>query len=76
MASGRIGVVIAVPEHPAICHRPRVRILTNEGGLVVQEEMGEIDLGLRDEETGEYPDEILGSVDAESLGIEISKYFI
>jgi len=73
LASGPLAVVIAVPADPKLCHRPRVRPITDAQGI--QREMPEIDLSAIGP-GGAYPDEIVATVDPESLGIDISKYYI
>jgi len=73
LGSGRLAVVTASSDNPDLCHRPRVRPITDEVGI--QREFPEIDLWAAGAD-GAYPDEILAPVDPESLGIDISKYFI
>jgi HD-GYP domain-containing protein (c-di-GMP phosphodiesterase class II) len=73
LKSGRLGVVIAGPQDPKLCHRPRVRPITDETGIT--HEFPEIDLSEMNLD-GEYPDEIVDTVDPENLGLDISKYFI
>jgi len=73
LKSGRLGVVVATPEDPTLCHRPRVRPITDETGI--QREFPEIDLSRKGLE-GAYPDEIVGTVEPEELGLDISRYFI
>jgi HD-GYP domain-containing protein (c-di-GMP phosphodiesterase class II) len=73
LKSGRVAVVLAGSEDPARCHRPVVRPITDEMGI--QRDYPEVDLGKKDLE-GDYPDEVLAAVDPETLGIDISKYFI
>jgi hypothetical protein len=68
-----LGVVIAGPQDPKLCHRPRVRPITDETGIT--HEFPEIDLSEMNLD-GEYPDEIVDTVDPENLGLDISKYFI
>ncbi len=73
LASGRVAVVLAGSEDPSRCHRPVVRPITDEMGI--QRDYPEEDLGKKDPQ-GDYPDEILAAVDPETLGIDISKYFM
>jgi HD-GYP domain-containing protein (c-di-GMP phosphodiesterase class II) len=73
LKSGRLGVVVATPEDPNLCHRPRVRPITDETGI--QREFPEIDLSHRNPD-GNYPDEIVSTVEPEELGLDISRYFI
>ena len=75
LASGRLAVVVAVPEDPALCHRPVVKVITDDSGVGIQRESGEVDLSAAGPD-GAFPDEILASVDPEELGLETSKYFI
>lgn len=73
LTSGRLAVVMAVSRDPSLCHRPVVRPITDSNGI--QREYPEIDLSQKGE-TGEYPDEVVTTVDADSLGLDISRYFI
>jgi HD-GYP domain-containing protein (c-di-GMP phosphodiesterase class II) len=73
LASGRLGVVTATPEDPNLCHRPRVLVITDDAGILRDGEP--MDLWQRGPD-GAYPDSILTAVDAESMGMDISKYFI
>ncbi len=73
LASGRLAVVIAGPADPQLCHRPRVRPITDESGIT--REFPEIDLSEKSL-TGGYPDEIVSTENPENLGLDISKYFI
>lgn len=73
LKSGRLGVVVATPENPGLCHRPRVRPITDEHGI--QRDLPEMDLSLPAVD-GTYPDEIQSTMEPDSLGIDISKYFI
>jgi HD-GYP domain-containing protein (c-di-GMP phosphodiesterase class II) len=73
LGSGRLAVVVASSVEPDQSHRPRVRPITDELG--VHRDFPEIDLGQAGPE-GAYPDEILSPVDPESLGIDVSQYFI
>jgi hypothetical protein len=73
LASGRLAVVIAGPANPQLCHRPRVRPITDESGIT--REFPEIDLSEMSL-TGGYPDEIVSTENPENLGLDISKYFI
>jgi len=72
LKSGRLAVVTAAAEDPKLCHRPRVRPITNTQGLEV--EQPEIDLAMAGPE-GRIPDEIVTAVDEESLGIDTARYF-
>jgi len=73
LASGRLAVVTASSDNPNLSHRPRVRPITDEFGI--QREFPEVDLSSPGID-GQYPDEIVSPVDPESLGLDISKYFI
>jgi HD-GYP domain-containing protein (c-di-GMP phosphodiesterase class II) len=73
LRTGRLAVVVASSEDPTLCHRPRVRPITDHTGI--QREFPEVDLALPDP-GGEYPDEIVSTVDPEALGLDISRYFI
>jgi HD-GYP domain-containing protein (c-di-GMP phosphodiesterase class II) len=73
LTSGRLAVVMAVSKDPSLCHRPVVRPITDSNGI--QREYPEEDLSQKGE-TGEYPDEVVSTVDADSLGLDISRYFI
>jgi hypothetical protein len=73
LKSGRLAVVLAVSDDPHLCHRPRVRPVTDATGI--QRELPEMDLALRGPD-GDYPDEIVAAVDADSLGLDIARYFI
>jgi len=73
LKSGRLAVVLAVAEDSNLCHRPVVRPVTDANGI--QREYPELDLSRKGPD-GAYPDEVQAAVDAESLGLDISKYFI
>ncbi len=73
LKSGRLAVVLAANEDPTLCHRPVVRPITDINGI--QREYPEVDLAGVDG-GGSHPDEIVGAVDAESMGLDISRYFI
>jgi len=73
LKSGKLAVVVATPEDPQLCHRPQVRPITDETGI--QREFPAIDLSVPALD-GTFPDEILSTVDPETLGTDISKYFI
>jgi HD-GYP domain-containing protein (c-di-GMP phosphodiesterase class II) len=73
LKSGRLAVVVAASGDPTLCHRPRVRPITDQNGI--QREFPELDLAVPDA-GGDYPDEVMDTVDAESLGLDISRYFI
>jgi HD-GYP domain-containing protein (c-di-GMP phosphodiesterase class II) len=73
LASGRLGVVTATPEDPNLCHRPTVLVITDDAGIL--REGDPLELWQRGPDGG-YPDSILTAVDPESLGLDISKYFI
>ncbi len=74
LTGGRIAVVTQVPEDPALCHRPVVCIISDPASIGIQREGEVVDLAqpLAD---GSWPDEILSSVDADALGLDVSKYF-
>ena len=73
LTSGRLAVVTATPEDPNLCHRPRVLVITDEAGIL--REGAPLDLWERGPD-GAYPDAILTAVDPESIGLDISRYFI
>ncbi len=73
LKSGRVAVVLAGSEDPSRCHRPVVRPITDEMGI--QRDYEQVDLSIKDQK-GSYPDEVLAAVDPDTLGIDISKYFI
>jgi HD-GYP domain-containing protein (c-di-GMP phosphodiesterase class II) len=73
LKSGRLAVVTAPAEDPTLCHRPRVRPVTNRQGIEVDQ--SEIDLSLPGP-GGQVPDEILTAVDEESVGFDTAKYFL
>ena len=73
LSSGRLAVVVSVSEDPRQCHRPRVLPITDESGI--EHEYPELDLSAKDH-TGAYPDEVVSTVDAEALNLDISRYFI
>ncbi len=64
---------MAVSKDPSLCHRPVVRPITDSNGI--QREYPEVDLSQKGE-AGEYPDEVVSTVDADGLGLDISRYFI
>ncbi len=64
---------MAVSEDSTQCHRPTVKPITDANGI--QREYPDLVLSHKRED-GAYPDEILSAVDADSLGLDISRYFI
>jgi hypothetical protein len=73
LESGRLAVVTATPEEPNLCHRPEVLVITDEAGIL--RDGAPLKLWSRGAD-GAYPDAILAAVDPESIGLDISKYFI
>jgi len=73
LRSGRLAVVVAAAEDPTLCHRPRVRPITNAVGIEMDQP--EIDLAVPGPD-GAVRDEILSAVDEESASVDSAKYFL
>lgn len=75
LASGRMAVVTQASDDPRFAHRPVVRPITDTSGIEVSGAAYEVvDLSLADA-SGAFPDEIVASLDAEAMGLDVSRYF-
>ncbi|MEZ4648003.1 MAG: HD-GYP domain-containing protein [Candidatus Eisenbacteria bacterium] len=75
LASGRMAVVVEASDDPRFVHRPVVRPITDTSGIEVSGVAHELlDLS-RIGASGDFPDEIVSALDAEAMGLDVSRYF-
>ena len=75
LASGRMAVVVEASDDPRFVHRPVIRPITNDAGIEIDGlSYDNIDLA-RPDAHGNFPDEIVAALDAEAMGLDVSRYF-
>jgi len=72
--SGEIGVVFEANPHPAFHLRPRIKIIADSSGQMVDGDV--VDLADIDAETGKFKRTIIKCLDPEKYGIRVADYFL
>ena len=72
--SGEIGIVFEANPHPAFQMRPKVKVIADRNGNMVDGEV--VDLADIDPETTKFKRSVVKSLDAEKYGIRIADFFL
>lgn len=72
--SGEIGIVFEANPHPAFYMRPKVKVIADSNGQVIEGEV--VDLTDIDAETGKFKRTIVKCLDPEEYGIRVADYFL
>jgi hypothetical protein len=71
---GQIGIVFEANPHPAFHLRPKVKIIADQNGQMVDGEL--IDLTDVEPESAKFRRSIIKSLDADKYGINVADYFL
>lgn len=75
LGSGRMAVVVEASDDPRFVHRPVVRPITDTSGIELSGVTHDLLDLARENASGRFEDEIVAALDAEAMGLDVSRYF-